>query len=190
MYKYLILLSFYFFAICVSPAHAIDTILVNGKIITVDDRFAIVQALAIKDRRIVAAGSNAEVQKLATATTRVIDVKGRTVIPGLIDNHSHWVRAAEHDELRLDGVTSRKQALEMLLTGEFIDATTAKARGLVNRVVRPEDLDTNSEDHAADEWRYAAMSRPWIKTPRAPEPPKDGYRPPSDDLSGDSFKTL
>jgi predicted amidohydrolase YtcJ len=114
MYKYLILLSFYFFAICVSPAHAIDTILVNGKIITVDDRFAIVQALAIKDRRIVAAGSNAEVQKLATATTRVIDVKGRTVIPGLIDNHSHWVRAAEHDELRLDGVTSRKQALKLL----------------------------------------------------------------------------
>jgi hypothetical protein len=31
-------------------------------------------------------------------------------------------------------------------------------------VHRPEDLDTNTEDHAADEWRYACMSRPWIKT--------------------------
>lgn len=55
---------------------------------------------------------------------------------------------------------------------------------------RPEDLDTNMEDHAADEWRYAAMSRPWLKTPLAPDPPKDGYRPPSDDVLADSFKTL
>jgi predicted amidohydrolase YtcJ len=44
----------------------------------------------------------------------VIDVAGRAVIPGLIDNHAHWVRAAEHDELRFDGVTSRARALDML----------------------------------------------------------------------------
>jgi predicted amidohydrolase YtcJ len=44
----------------------------------------------------------------------VIDLKGRTVIPGLIDNHSHWIRAAEHDELRFDGVTTRAQAVKML----------------------------------------------------------------------------
>ncbi len=110
MYKYLITFSFLF----VSTVGAVDTIVVNGKIVTVDDRFTIVQALAIKDKRIVAAGSNAEVRKLADANTRVIDVKGRTVIPGLIDNHSHWIRAAEHDELRFDGVTSRAQALQML----------------------------------------------------------------------------
>ncbi len=93
---------------------AVDTILLNGKIITVDDRFAIVQALAIKNQRVVATGSNADIRKLADANTKVIDVRGRTVIPGLIDNHSHWIRAAEHDELRLDGVTSRKRALAML----------------------------------------------------------------------------
>ncbi len=95
-------------------AHAVDTIVVNGKIITVDDRFTITQALAIKNQRIVATGSNADIRKLADANTKVIDVKGRTVIPGLIDNHSHWIRAAEHDELRFDGVTSRKQAIAML----------------------------------------------------------------------------
>lgn len=99
-----------------SPAlwAAADTILVNGKIVTVDDQFTIAQAVAIKDGRIVAVGKTAEIAKLADAGTKRIDLKGRTVIPGLIDNHSHWIRAAEHDELRLDGVTSRKLALKML----------------------------------------------------------------------------
>ena len=108
--KYLFLLNYLF-----SPwASAVDTIFLNGKIVTVDDRFTIVQALAIKNQRVVATGSNADIRKLAEANTKVIDVKGRTVIPGLIDNHSHWIRAAEHDELRFDGVTTRKQALAML----------------------------------------------------------------------------
>ncbi len=95
-------------------AGAVDTIVVNGNIITVDDRFTIVQALAIKNQRVVATGSTADIRKLAHAHTQVIDVKGCTVIPGLIDNHSHWIRAAEHDELRLDGVTSRARALQLL----------------------------------------------------------------------------
>lgn len=93
---------------------AADTILVNGKILTVDDRFTVAQAVAIQGQRIVAVGKNADIRKRAGKDTKVVDLKGKTVIPGLIDNHSHWVRAAEHDELRLDGVTSRKQALKML----------------------------------------------------------------------------
>jgi len=91
-----------------------DTVLVNGRIATVDDQFRMVQALAIAGGRITATGPSAEIRKLAGASTRVIDLAGRTVIPGLIDNHSHWIRAAEHDELRFDGVTSRRQALKML----------------------------------------------------------------------------
>lgn len=91
-----------------------DLILVNGKIITVDDQFHIAQAVAIKGSRIVAVGKNAEVRKQAAAGAKVIDLKGRTVIPGLIDNHSHWIRAAEHDELRFDGVVTRKHALKLL----------------------------------------------------------------------------
>ena len=91
-----------------------DIVLVNGKIATVDDRFTVVQALAIKDRRVIAYGSNEAAQKYAGSATRVIDLRGRTVIPGLIDNHAHWIRAAEHDELRFDGVTSRAQAVKML----------------------------------------------------------------------------
>src|SRR5262249_61300964 len=92
-----------------------DTVLVDGKFVTVDDRFTIAQALAIRGGRIVKVGTTAEIDALKGAATRTIDLKGRTVIPGLIDNHAHWIRAAEHDELRFDGVTSRRRAIEMLV---------------------------------------------------------------------------
>jgi len=93
-----------------------DIILRNGKIITVDDRFTTAQAIAIKGERVMAVGSNAAIDALKGSATRVTELKGRTVTPGLIDNHAHFMRAAEywHQEVRLDGVTSRKQALEMI----------------------------------------------------------------------------
>ncbi len=93
-----------------------DLILRNGKVVTVDDRFTITQAIAIKGERVIATGRNAEIAKLAGPDTRTIDLKGKTVIPGLIDNHAHFMRAAEywHQEVRLDGVTSRARALEMI----------------------------------------------------------------------------
>jgi predicted amidohydrolase YtcJ len=95
---------------------AADTVLLNGKIVTVDDRFTIAEALAIKGGRIVAVGSNAEIDKHKGPGTRVLDLNRRTVIPGLIDNHARYMRAAEywHREVRLDGVTSRKEALDLI----------------------------------------------------------------------------
>jgi predicted amidohydrolase YtcJ len=104
------------FALISMPASAqdADVVLLNGKIVTVDERFSIAQALAIRGQRIVAVGTSADIEKLKGASTRVIDLAGRTVIPGLIDNHSHWIRFAEHNEVRFDGVTSRKRALEMV----------------------------------------------------------------------------
>jgi predicted amidohydrolase YtcJ len=109
-------LAFASLALLSLPAAAqdADTVLLNGKIVTVDDRFTIAEGLAIRAGRVVAVGSTADVEKLKGPQTRVIDLGRRTVIPGLIDNHAHWVRAAEHDELRFDGVTSRTKALEML----------------------------------------------------------------------------
>jgi len=106
-----------------------DLILSNGKIITVDERFTIAQAVAIRGDRIVAVGTNEEIAKLAGPNTRKIDLARKAVIPGLIDNHMHLLRAAEtwQRELRFDGVYSRKQAVEMLrarlkaaATGEWI----------------------------------------------------------------------
>ena len=73
-----------------------DLILSNGKIVTVDERFTIAQAVAVRGDRIVAVGSNADIGKLAGAGTRRIDLAGRTVTPGLIDNHMHLLRGGHH----------------------------------------------------------------------------------------------
>jgi predicted amidohydrolase YtcJ len=95
---------------------AADVVFSNGKIITVDERFSIVQAVAIRGDRIVATGTNQEIAQLAGPNTRRIDLRGKAVIPGLIDNHMHLLRAAATwtKEIRFDGVDSRKQAVEML----------------------------------------------------------------------------
>jgi predicted amidohydrolase YtcJ len=100
----------------VAAAQTADLILMNGKVITVDDRFTIAQALAIKAGRIIAVDSNANIEKLKGTGTQVIDLQLRSVIPGLIDNHAHYMRAAEywHREVRLDGITSHKQASDLI----------------------------------------------------------------------------
>jgi len=71
-----------------------DLVLVNGKVVTVDARSSVQQALAIRDGKIRATGTSNEIRKLAGAGTRVVDLGGRTVIPGLIDSHLHAIRAA------------------------------------------------------------------------------------------------
>jgi predicted amidohydrolase YtcJ len=93
-----------------------DLVFTNGKVVTVDDRFTIAQAVAVTGDRIVAVGSNQEITRLAGPSTRTTDLRGRTVIPGLIDNHLHLLRAGNtwELELRWDGVDSRKRAIEML----------------------------------------------------------------------------
>ena len=93
-----------------------DTILFNGKIITVDDRFSIAQAVAIRGERFSAVGTNEEITRLAGPKTRRIDLRGRAVTPGLIDNHAHYMEEGVlwGSELRLDGVETRKQAIEMI----------------------------------------------------------------------------
>ncbi|HSQ12098.1 MAG TPA: amidohydrolase family protein, partial [Candidatus Deferrimicrobium sp.] len=68
---------------------AADIVLRGGKIVTVDGAFAIKQAVAIRDGRFVAVGSDGEIRDYIGQGTRVIDLLGRTVIPGLIDSHIH-----------------------------------------------------------------------------------------------------
>jgi predicted amidohydrolase YtcJ len=87
------LLAIPLFAVAASAQPA-DTLLVNGKILTVDRAFSTREALAIRDGRIVALGGNPEIRRLAGPLTRVIDLEGRTAIPGLIDSHLHAIRAA------------------------------------------------------------------------------------------------
>src|SRR5436190_11292118 len=75
-------------------ARQADLILSNGKIVTVDERFTIAQAVAVRGDRIVAVGTNQEIGQLAGPNKRRIDLRGRTVTPGLIDNHMHLLRGA------------------------------------------------------------------------------------------------
>ena len=98
------------------PSRQADLVLTNGKIVTVDDRFTIAQAVAISRDRIVAVGTNDEINRLAAPNARRIDLRGRSVVPGLIDNHLHLLRAGNTwmQEVRFDGVESRKKAIEML----------------------------------------------------------------------------
>jgi predicted amidohydrolase YtcJ len=106
-----------------APAQAVDVeagpadvILSNGKIITVDDKFTIAQAVAIKGDRVIAVGATQDVNRLAGPSTRTIDLNGRAVVPGMIDNHAHYMEEGVlwTDELRLDGIETRKQAVEMM----------------------------------------------------------------------------
>jgi len=95
-----------------SPNDA-DLILLNGRIATQDERRSTVQALAIKDGRILAIGTDAEMARYNGAS---VDLHGRTAIPGLIDSHSHPIRGGLYYnlELRWDGVPSLADALRML----------------------------------------------------------------------------
>ena len=86
-------LAFAAFAVPVC-AQSPDTPFVNGKIITLDERSTTAEALAVRDGKIVAVGRSAEIRNLAGPATRIIDLGGRTVIPGLIDSHMHAIRAA------------------------------------------------------------------------------------------------
>jgi predicted amidohydrolase YtcJ len=94
----------------------VDLILSNGKIVTVDERFTIAQAVAVAGDRIIAVGTNQDVSRLAGPATRRVDLRGRTVVPGLIDNHMHLLRYGTtwKYEVRWDGVATRKAALDLL----------------------------------------------------------------------------
>ena len=93
-----------------------DTILVNGKILTVDAQFSTREAIAIRDGKITAVGSNSDIRKQAGARTRVIDLQGRTVIPGFIDSHIHAIRAGQTftTEVNWVGATSLAEALNRI----------------------------------------------------------------------------
>lgn len=74
-----------------------DLILHNGKVVTVDPEFRIVEALAVGGGKILAVGTNDDVRKLAGSETRLIDLAGKTVIPGLADTHVHATGAALYE---------------------------------------------------------------------------------------------
>ena len=92
-----------------------DIILTNGKIFTSDNSNLYVQALAIKGNKILATGTNVTIEKLASAKTKKIDLKGKTVVPGINDQHDHEPGGVDviplkydyHDFDNWDGLSKR-----------------------------------------------------------------------------------
>ena len=95
---------------------AADLILHNGRVTTLDRENPAATAVAIRDGKFVRVGGDTDVMSLAGSATRVINLKGRRVLPGLIDNHLHIIRGGLNFnlELRWDGVRSLADAMEML----------------------------------------------------------------------------
>ncbi|MBI5773116.1 MAG: amidohydrolase [Verrucomicrobia bacterium] len=76
-------------AVSLPAAEPADFILRNAKVATVDAKFSLAQAVAVRGNKILAVGSNEDITKLAGPNTRMVDAKGRMVIPGLMDSHTH-----------------------------------------------------------------------------------------------------
>jgi predicted amidohydrolase YtcJ len=93
----------------VEPA---DLIFINGNIYTVNDKQPQAEALAVKADRITFVGSNADVKKYRGAKTRVVDLHGGTVVPGMTDAHYHFIGVGQREQnLNLEGITSLEDFL-------------------------------------------------------------------------------
>ncbi|MBV8654206.1 MAG: amidohydrolase, partial [Alphaproteobacteria bacterium] len=93
-----------------------DLILRNGRFTTLDRANPTAEAVAISDGKFTSVGREAEIMPLAGPKTKIIDLKGRRVLPGLFDNHTHVIRGGLNFnmELRWDGVRSLADAMAML----------------------------------------------------------------------------
>ena len=89
-----------------------DIVFKNGNVYTANDKSPKAQAIAVKDDRIVFVGSNAAAQKYVGPNTRVVDLKGNTVLPGFTDSHQHLSGVGQREmTLNLEGTTSLEDFL-------------------------------------------------------------------------------
>jgi predicted amidohydrolase YtcJ len=130
-----------------------DIVLLNGTVITVDARDSIVEALAIKDGRIVFTGSSPSARAYVGPATEVIDLAGRTATPGLIDTHVHFSEPA--DTLNLGDARSMADVIERVRTwaakvpaGEWVRGSGWDEGKLAEkRYITAADLDKAAPDH-------------------------------------------
>ena len=110
----IILVLVLLFIIVTRRAHEVSMLLVNGTVYTVNEKQPTAQAVAVDDGRIVGVGSNEDI-RAKFKSTRVIDLHGRFVYPGLIDAHGHVEGlGAFLMNVDLDGTTSVKQIQEIV----------------------------------------------------------------------------
>jgi predicted amidohydrolase YtcJ len=95
-----------------NQAEPADTILVNGKFITVDSKDSIAEAVAIRDGKILAVGAKDAVMRHAASSTQIIDLHGRTATPGLIDAHLHFAEIGPLYSIDLSHVRNIAEVLK------------------------------------------------------------------------------
>jgi len=165
----LAMVGFFFLMGCQEPEEAMregvepggesaDLILTNGQVVTMDPDFAIAEALAVQGNRIVAVGDADQVSALAGPDTRVLDLEGRTVIPGLIDSHIHFAPL---------GRDVREQAeLGFTMSAEEIVETVAELKDRLE----PEPGEW-LVGNRWDQYKYDAMVTRWDLDRIVPENP-------------------
>jgi hypothetical protein len=146
-----------------SPA---DVIIVNGKVLTVDAKFSRASAVAIKDGKIAAVGSDADIRKLAGPSTRTIDAKQQSVVPGIIESHVHAATSVARSEANVpfrqlhsigeiqEWVRERAKTLGpgAWIQLPRVDVTRIRERRIPNRA----DLDAAAPNNpAVFTWQYA-----------------------------------
>ena len=92
-----------------------ETVFLHGRILTLDSAGTVVQAVAVKDGRILVTGSDATIRKLAGPQTTVVDLQGRTVLPGFIDGHAHPSIVVRMIERYVDGRIATTPSVAVLL---------------------------------------------------------------------------
>ena len=166
-----------------------DTVLFNAKVVTVDEDFSIAEAVAIKDGKFLAVGSNSSVRGLAGDRTEVVDLEGATVLPGFNDPHVHFAHTVGFvvDELTQKYRASRSISEILAVVQEKIEQTPAGeivwfflGPGSPNsleegRYPNRRDLDLISPQHPV------FLEYGWIRCQRLcqqPSPAKGGHYPP------------
>ena len=93
------------------PAEPADIVFVNGNVYTVNEKQPRAEAIAVKGDRIVFVGSNANAKRFQGGGTRVIDLRGETVVPGMTDAHYHFIGVGQREmNLNLEGLTNLEAA--------------------------------------------------------------------------------
>jgi len=162
-----------------SQAGPADLILTRGIVYTVDSRNSIVEAVAIKDGRILAAGTGESVEKYRGASTRMLDLDGRFVVPGFNDNHVHFASAAQFLEFNIMATSTQEEFVRRTrevvanlpkgdwVVGGFWGAYDAWAAGSAGGKARPafvpeiRDIESFTREHPLfirkfDDSEYAA----------------------------------
>ena len=143
-----------------APCLDADLIVRNGHIVTMNKDSAVASAMAVRDGRILAVGSDSEIAGCASARSKIVDLRGQTVLPGLIDVHTHamqWAEGILRDQLDLtypkvksiaEVVALVRERAARVKPGEWIiGAGWDDAKFTEHRYITRKDLDTVSPEN-------------------------------------------